>query len=52
MYTYYTATYFGISKWVGKYITKIQIIQFVGNLGLFTAIWINMLFGQVCSNAF
>lgn len=47
MYAYYTATYFGVSRWVGKYITKIQIVQFLGNIGMFTAIFANLIFGQV-----
>eukprot|EP00123_Amoebidium_parasiticum_P019377 comp24818_c0_seq1/m.46890 comp24818_c0_seq1/g.46890 ORF comp24818_c0_seq1/g.46890 comp24818_c0_seq1/m.46890 type:complete len:268 (-) comp24818_c0_seq1:534-1337(-) len=46
MYAYYTMTYFGLSRWVGKYITKLQIVQFVFNLGIFTAIFTNYIFWQ------
>lgn len=46
MYSYYTATYFGVSRWVGKYITKIQIVQFIGNIALFNAIFLNLAVGQ------
>ncbi|KNC80038.1 hypothetical protein SARC_07584 [Sphaeroforma arctica JP610] len=46
MYTYYTLTYFSMPRTFGKYITQIQITQFLGNVMLFTVIFANLLFGQ------
>eukprot|EP01134_Creolimax_fragrantissima_P008614 CFRG8614T1 len=46
MYSYYTLTYFGMPRTLGKYITKIQITQFMCNVALFVVLFANMAFGQ------